>query len=119
MRLKDGTPFTAESLAVAWWTSLTALSAEVEGHSLGGGMLKLEPGEAVRVLLPLPSALLRPHDSSTLIAQLDALIRLERYEEALDLGDRELLQMGVGVSTEDCLRLREGFHSLMRRRRGR
>jgi adenine-specific DNA-methyltransferase len=37
----------------AWRHPLTALSCELEGHPLGGGMLKLEPGEAARVALPL------------------------------------------------------------------
>jgi hypothetical protein len=28
------------------------LSCEIEGHPLGGGMLKLEPGEAARLIVP-------------------------------------------------------------------
>ena len=36
-----------------WENPLTALSCEVEGHALGGGMLKLEPTEARRVVVPL------------------------------------------------------------------
>jgi adenine-specific DNA-methyltransferase len=35
----------------AWEQPVTRLSCEVEGHPLGGGMLKLEPGEAARVVL--------------------------------------------------------------------
>jgi hypothetical protein len=34
-----------------WENPLTRLSCEIEGHPLGGGMLKLEPREAGRVLL--------------------------------------------------------------------
>lgn len=37
----------------AWETPLCQLSCEIEGHPLGGGMLKLEPGEAANVRLPL------------------------------------------------------------------
>jgi len=33
---------------------LTRLSCELEGHPLGGGMLKIEPGEAQRLLIELP-----------------------------------------------------------------
>ena len=36
----------------AWQTPLAQLSCEIEGHALGGGMLKLEPREAARVILP-------------------------------------------------------------------
>jgi hypothetical protein len=38
-------------LRQAWRSPLTELSCEVEGHPLGGGMLKLEPGEAGNVVL--------------------------------------------------------------------
>jgi hypothetical protein len=37
----------------AWEHPLCDLSKELEGHPLGGGLLKLEPGEAGRILLPL------------------------------------------------------------------
>ncbi|MGO8676001.1 MAG: N-6 DNA methylase [Limisphaerales bacterium] len=37
----------------AWETPLCQLSCEIEGHPLGGGMLKLEPGEVANVRLPL------------------------------------------------------------------
>jgi adenine-specific DNA-methyltransferase len=42
----------ASSVAAAWQTSITRLSCEIEGHPLGGGVLKLEPREATAVLLP-------------------------------------------------------------------
>lgn len=35
----------------AWRNELTTLSCEIEGHSLGGGLLKMEPAAARRVLL--------------------------------------------------------------------
>ncbi|MDP2260094.1 MAG: hypothetical protein Q8J89_10305 [Caulobacter sp.] len=35
-----------------WSTPFVRLSCELEGHALGGGMLKLEPREASRVLFP-------------------------------------------------------------------
>lgn len=41
------------AMVQAWQHPLARLSQEIEGHPLGGGMLKLEPGEASRVLLPL------------------------------------------------------------------
>ncbi|MGQ0629324.1 MAG: N-6 DNA methylase [Phycisphaerales bacterium] len=34
-----------------WAQPLTALSCELEGHPLGGGMLKIEPREAARIVL--------------------------------------------------------------------
>lgn len=43
-------------LATHWETPIVRLSCEVEGHPLGGGMLKLEPREAGRILVPSSSA---------------------------------------------------------------
>ncbi len=43
----------ARQVQRAWQSVLAQLGAEVEGHPLGGGMLKLEPREAARVPLPL------------------------------------------------------------------
>jgi len=42
---------TMAKLTKLWAQPLTALSCEVEGHPLGGGMLKVEPREAARILL--------------------------------------------------------------------
>ena len=36
----------------AWDSPFVTLSCEIEGHALGGGMLKLEPREADRILVP-------------------------------------------------------------------
>lgn len=49
LRLSNG--LTAAQLRALWDTPLTRLSCELEGHSLGGGLLKLEPGEAARILV--------------------------------------------------------------------
>lgn len=39
-------------LVRTWDTAFVKLSCELEGHSLGGGMLKVEPREAARIILP-------------------------------------------------------------------
>ena len=46
----------ARALAAAMCSSLTLLSAEIEGRAYGGGVLKLETKEAERVQVPLLSA---------------------------------------------------------------
>lgn len=50
VRLFD--PRHTAQLQDAWQSSLVQLSCEIEGHPLGGGMLKLEPREAQQVLIP-------------------------------------------------------------------
>lgn len=54
VRLSNG--HSVAELQAVWNHPLARLSCEVEGHPLGGGMLKLEPGEAKRLLLPHASA---------------------------------------------------------------
>lgn len=50
VHLRKGASKTA--LRRGWNNPLTALSCEIEGHPLGGGVLKLEPREALRVAVP-------------------------------------------------------------------
>jgi len=45
----------SESFAASWYTSLTLLHAELEVHSLGGGVLVLVPNEAGNVRVPKPT----------------------------------------------------------------
>ena len=47
--------------SAAWGSPAGRLSCELEGHPLGGGMLKLEPGEARHVLL-VPGAAVTERD---------------------------------------------------------
>jgi hypothetical protein len=51
----------AKHLQTAWQSPLARLSCELEGHPLGGGMLKLEPREAQRVIIPSDASLSPDH----------------------------------------------------------
>lgn len=51
VKLRNNTELTLPQLQVAWARPLTALSCEIEGHPLGGGLLKLEPSEASKIRL--------------------------------------------------------------------
>jgi adenine-specific DNA methylase len=55
VRLHDRTEIPA--LCSLWDTPFVQLSCEIEGHPLGGGMLKLEPREAAQIVLPAPTLL--------------------------------------------------------------
>lgn len=46
----------AKELLPLWSSPFVRLSCEIEGHALGGGMLKLEPREAGRVVFPAATA---------------------------------------------------------------
>ena len=62
---QNGDAFSAEGLSEAWDSPVGRLSCEIEGHPLGGGMLKLEPGEARNVVLA-PGAVVDPGDGALL-----------------------------------------------------
>lgn len=111
VRFKAGIATKAATLAAFWQTSLTSLSVELEGHALGGGMLKLEPGEARRVLIATPSG-----DFGDLCPQLDKLLRQKKIDKAQDQADRILLQDGLGLSKRECTVLRAAAHLLRDRR---
>jgi len=93
----------AWSFISGWCSSLTKLSCELEGHALGGGMLKLEPSEAEEVMVALPF----PGETKQLAREVDALIRRGEEEAATDLIDRHVLRRRLGLSATECLLLRE------------
>ncbi|WP_234705349.1 Eco57I restriction-modification methylase domain-containing protein [Sinorhizobium meliloti] len=63
----------AKKLLPQWSTPFVRLSCELEGHALGGGMLKLEPREASRILFP--SETINAHAE----AMEDAISALQRW----------------------------------------
>ncbi|MGD0019055.1 MAG: N-6 DNA methylase [Candidatus Limnocylindrales bacterium] len=68
-------------LAAAMASSLTLLSAEIEGRAYGGGVLKLETKEAERVLVPTLSPVATER-LAALFDVVDTLIRAGQTEEA-------------------------------------
>jgi adenine-specific DNA methylase len=79
----------ARALAVAMASSLTLLSAEIEGRAYGGGVLKLETKEAERLLVPAMSVDDRARLPEMLTA-VDAALRHGDTEAAAVLVDQAL-----------------------------
>jgi hypothetical protein len=80
-------------------------------------MLKLEPTEAERVLLALPSP-----DTTTLIQlakELDTLVRCDGDEAAQKQADALILRHGIGLTEGDCQLLRMAAEALRHRRHSR
>jgi len=100
----------ADKFLAGWYSSLTRLSCELEGHALGGGMLKLEPSEAERVLIPLP----RSREETRVVRELDRLMRRMAEEPAIDFVDRHVLRRGLGLSTTECALLRDAADEMHR-----
>jgi hypothetical protein len=77
------------ALAAAVASSITLLSAEIEGRAYGGGVLKLETKEAERLLVPAVS----PSQIEQLEAafpEIDRLIRVRDVETAAKVADGAL-----------------------------
>lgn len=114
VRIRETVDVTSHGLAALWQTSLTRLSCEIEGHAMGGGMLKLEPTEAGNVLLP--AARLEAGRLESLSGELDYLLRSGQERAAADVADRVLLNESLGFSEADCRLLRKGAEQLCGRR---
>lgn len=116
VRIHRDSQFTKDGIAALWQTSLTRLSVELEGHALGGGMLKLEPTEAGNVLLPFWA---KKDKLEALAIELDQIARTKGGEPCLEHADQALLRRGLGLSAADVLLLRESGMLLRERRTSR
>lgn len=117
LRLHPNKPRLFESIAASWQTSLSRLSVEIEGHALGGGMLKLEPTEAERVLLAVPQMPLRR--ATSFARELDLILRGNEKERAQTIADDTILKDNLGLSAGDCRLLRRAADQLRLRRQSR
>ena len=100
-----------ESVAVGSCTSLFALGCEIYGRKYGGGVLKIEPGAAVRLPVPIvPTAAKR-------LVEIDALLRSRNLENARDLADEIVLVRGLGLPQTAVSALRDAAADLAARRR--
>ena len=113
VRLHPEAGLTGDGLAVLWQTSLTLLSAEIQGHAMGGGMLKLEPTEAQSIVLAAKS-----HNGTlpALAEEIDALLRNGREMAARERVDGVILRQGLGLSLKECRVLRTAADKLRTRR---
>lgn len=106
-------PLLAVPLAAAFQNSATLLSAEIEGRSYGGGVLKIEPGEAVRILVPrLTPRVLEKLTGA--LPRIDALVRGGRLDEASAVVDTIVL--GKSFRQVDIEKIRSVLHGLRARR---
>lgn len=101
------------TFAAGFYNSLTLLSAELEGRSYGGGVLKLEPTEAEKLLLPPLSP-----ELTALLPAVDRAIRARDVEAAADLVDPVVLAP-LGLGTDEISALRAARRQLQMRRKNR
>lgn len=105
---------TCGSIAALWQTSLTRLSVEIEGHALGGGMLKLEPAEADNCILPTPQ--ISKSKIGELAIEMDTLLRMSKQCAVQATADRVILREHLGISSRDTSLLQSAAELLVSRR---
>ncbi|AEH08112.1 MULTISPECIES: SAM-dependent methyltransferase [Protofrankia] len=107
-------------LPLAALNSVTMLAAETVGRAYGGGMLKLEPREAARLLVPAPELVerLRPQLSAARRGVLRALAA-GRLTDAVAGVDEVLLVGGAGLGPAAIEQIVVARHALWSRRHAR
>ncbi len=99
-----------KQLAASFVNSLTFAWSEVSGRSYGGGVLELEPSEAME--LPIPYT----EDIVLDINFIDEKIRNNEIEKALDYVDKKILIDYFGYSEKEVLMFRTAWKNLCNRR---
>jgi adenine-specific DNA-methyltransferase len=102
-----------KAFVVAFYNSATLLSCERTGRSYGGGVLKLEPREADRLLVPSADLVAR-HKSALLKVALkaDAALRSGRegsLDEVIAAVDAVLFE-GEGIARDEMVSARASLH---------
>lgn len=100
-----------DKLAVASFNSVTMAFSEILGRSYGGGLLEMEPREAVR--LPVPDPSLIPDE---LVLEVDSLLRQGDHQKAVELMDKEVMVKLAGISEDEIDNVRKAHQRLMSRR---
>jgi adenine-specific DNA-methyltransferase len=100
--------------------SVTMVGAEVNGRSYGGGILKMEPGEAARLPVPSPEHLTKAWELLKPEAQkLDVRLRGGIWTNVVKRVDEVLLRRVLELDSADAAVLADAAASLRARRIGR
>lgn len=110
-QILPGASITADDFTATFHSSMTMLSAEIEGRSFGGGVLELVPSEVSALQVPVvPGA-------GAEIARLDQISRTSKDPEALiEATDEMLIRMLPELDSQAMSALSDARHTLMDRR---
>jgi methylase of polypeptide subunit release factors len=102
-----------KAFVTAFYNSATLLSCERVGRSYGGGVLKLEPREADRILVPSVDLVARHKSALAKLApRIDAALRIGRegcLEETVAAVDAVLFE-GEGIAWSEMASARASLH---------
>ncbi|WP_460490473.1 HsdM family class I SAM-dependent methyltransferase [Corynebacterium nasicanis] len=104
-------------LPLAALNSMTLLSAETTGRAYGGGVLKIEPGEANRWLVPSIGSIDRAKDALSAIRPLvGSKLGRKDLGAAVKLVDEVVLVESLGISRKTVREARDARNELAYRR---
>jgi hypothetical protein len=95
-------------VVLSTWTTLFALATELEARTYGGGILKVEPATAQRLLVV--------GDGTADVAELDARIRERGKADAMTWADELVLRGHIGLSAREVKLLRRALQDIQTRR---
>ena len=109
-----------ELLPLGALNSFTMLSAELAGRAYGGGVLKMEPGEAARWLVPGPNALQQAREKLLAIRpQVGGKLRSGKLADAVKMVDDALLVETLGIPRPTVRAVRQARDEIAGRREAR
>ncbi|WP_394325264.1 hypothetical protein [Thermococcus peptonophilus] len=102
-------------LSTLFYNSLTLLSAELVGGRFygGGGVLKIEPKEAEKILIPTPE---EPKEILNISSKVDRLLRAKRTIDAVAIVNEVVLEGELGLKQRDVEVIEEAWKYLQERR---
>lgn len=118
IRLKRGLKTIGKRmLPVACMNSLTLLGAELLGRAYGGGVLKMEPTEVLRVPVPSSETLAAAEQKLEAVRpQIAGLRRQRKIAETVTLVDHTLIEAGWSIPATDLEHINAGWRGMMARR---
>lgn len=115
--LSDEVRHQSSVLALACLNSATALSAETRGRAYGGGILKMEPREAARLLVPSPEAVAATADRlAIMVRDASEMLTAGRLTDVKAYVDQVVLVEGMGLDPDDLDAVRASHDALSSRR---
>lgn len=99
----------ASQLVASFVNPLTALSAELEGRTYGGGVLELVPSEIERLLIPISDQI------ELDLNELDTIIRHRSMQDAIQIYGQKVLR-SIGLSDIEISTIFDGWIQLKNRR---
>lgn len=106
---EDSNLISKEKIAFSSLSSLSQLSIELFGRSYGGGILKLEPNEAVKILLPVFNS---NRSIETEIADMNDFLKKGDKKKARLYADEIILKEQLALDAKEISTIQESYESL-------